>query len=65
MHTKDQKAAKETANKPSKASTEEEKMDEAIEDSFPASDPPPTSPMTTGAPRRGAKAASAPHGAKK
>jgi hypothetical protein len=27
-------------------------MDDAIEASFPASDPPPTSPMTTGAPKR-------------
>jgi hypothetical protein len=41
---------KEKTSKPSRISTEEERMDDAIEASFPASDPS-TSPMTTGAPK--------------
>jgi hypothetical protein len=32
---------------------EDEKLDQAIDDSFPASDPPPMSPTTTGAPKQG------------
>jgi hypothetical protein len=31
---------------------EDEKLDQAIDDSFPASDPLPISPTTTGAPRK-------------
>jgi hypothetical protein len=41
---------KEKPVKPGKASAAEDKMDDAIEASFPASDPS-TSPMTTGAPK--------------
>jgi hypothetical protein len=51
MQAKDRKT-EQAAKKPSKALTDEERMDDAIEQSFSASDPPPTSPMTTGAPRR-------------
>jgi hypothetical protein len=42
---------KEKARKPSKAATDEEGIDDALEATFPASDPPSTSPMTTGAPK--------------
>jgi len=35
-----------------KRRAEDEKLDQAIDDSFPASDPPPTSPTTTGAPKQ-------------
>jgi hypothetical protein len=49
---KPNKPPAERAASSAKSKIDEEKMDDAIEASFPASDPPATSPLTTGAPKR-------------
>ena len=45
-------SSQDAPKRPPEKQREDEKLDQAIDDSFPASDPLPISPTTTGAPRQ-------------